>query len=295
MISVCIPNHNWDVRSLVKSLLRSADKAGTQIEVLVGDDGSTEFLNENSELLRMDAVHYFHHKENLGRSGNRNFLAAKARFDSLLFLDGDAELPSDKFISKYGKKSAEFDVLCGGTKYGKRPDESRQLRWEYGKEREQRIPFVRNRDPYKGFSSFNFLVKSEVFKQLRFDERLTQYGHEDTLFGMALRNKGFSIRHIDAPAIHLGLDTNEVFMDKTRTAIENLVELEKVYPKIADEVGLLKLHNQLEKAGLGIVLGIASGLLANFLGRLLESGMPFLPVFDLYKLLYLSKLKDSPE
>ena len=56
---------------------------------------------------------------------------------------------------------------------------------------------------------FNFMIEKLTFLQHQFDESITKYGHEDTLFGKALQADRIPIIHIDNPLLNKGLDTND--------------------------------------------------------------------------------------
>ena len=121
-------------------------------------------------------------------------------------------------------------MVCGGTSYRPNPPERDcLLRWTYGMRCEIRSAAERNKQPNAQFSTFNFLIQKELFSEIRFNELLRNYGHEDTLFGFELRKKGITITHIDNPLYHVGIDTNKVYLEKTREGVENLKILIEQY------------------------------------------------------------------
>ena len=54
MLSILIPTYNYNVYSLVTELKSQADALGIAYEILVQDDASTFFLQENISVLRSD-------------------------------------------------------------------------------------------------------------------------------------------------------------------------------------------------------------------------------------------------
>src|SRR5690606_29991654 len=85
---------------------------------------------------------------------------------------------------------------------------------------------------------------------LRFNESINGYGHEDTLFGLQLQDSGVKIQHIDNPAIHAGIDEDEAFLAKTNAALETLAELytrKLLLPHQVTEIRLLHLWERLQK------------------------------------------------
>ena len=78
------------------------------------------------------------------------------------------------------------------------------FRWKYGKSREQKTAKVRREFPYHSFSSCNLFIRKEIIQRICFSEKLLQYSHEDTLFGLELQQLSIPILHIDNPIIMLG-------------------------------------------------------------------------------------------
>ena len=83
--------------------------------------------------------------------------------------------------------------------------------WKYGSLREQSSVEQRNLKPYHSFMTNNFLIPKSIFLAIRFEEALTQYGHEDTLFGMELQRRGVPIVHLANPLRHGGLEAEGKF------------------------------------------------------------------------------------
>ena len=128
----------------------------------------------------------------------------------------------------------------------------------------------------------NFLLPASVFHSIRFDERLLQYGHEDTLFGMELRQRNIPIRHLDNPLVHIGLEPAESFLDKTRKGVCNLAFLYRSGTGI--ETRLTLFYEKLRRRRL---IGLAKGVLMRLRPLLLDNLMsrhPNLFFLDLFKL-----------
>jgi hypothetical protein len=90
-----------------------------------------------------------------------------------------------------------------------------------------------------------------LFSAIRFDERLTKYGHEDTLFGYELSKKGVQIVHIENPVVNGDIETNEEFLQKTEAGIENLIQIMNFTqndPKIINSIKLLKTYHKIQWA-----------------------------------------------
>ena len=66
------------------------------------------------------------------------------------------------------------------------------------------------------------MVRRDVFENIRFDERLRKYGHEDTLFGYRLEQNNVPITHIDNMVVNGHIEDNAEFLHKTVEAVNNL-------------------------------------------------------------------------
>ena len=263
MLSVLIPIYNWDVTNLIKELHEQLSDSGVAFEIIAADDASEEsYHQQNQSIASRQGVTYIRYVENLGRSKLRNSLAQQAQYPYLLFMDCDAAIKTPSFIANYialirKEENVPF-VALGGVAYRETPPPSSQkLRWHYGKQREEIPAHTRQQQPYKSFTPFNLLVARSIFSTITFDESLTTYGNEDTLFGFELKQHQIKIIHIDNPLYHEGLDENEVYLKKTETAIDNLIRitqqntLDRTF--IADNTLLTTYHHCKQKRVLPLV------------------------------------------
>lgn len=287
MLSILIPVYNWDVVGLVTALHRQCLRSGVDFEIRCYEDGSTPAHQEcNRGLQSYDRVIYRVFEENVGRAAIRNRLASDATQPFLLFLDCDSHLPDKHFITRYLENIVEGTILYGGRIYTPDSPENKEylLHWRYGHKRETASAVDRQRFPYHRFMTNNFLIPGSIFTQVGFEERLKQYGHEDTLFGQEMQQRGVPIIHLDNPVIHLGLEKAEVFLDKNRQAMENLCLLAGIYPKLKTQ--LLATVAQLKLWNLnGLVRMALRGIFPLLKWNLLSS-YPCLRSLDLFKLYY---------
>ncbi|UOQ99686.1 glycosyltransferase [Hymenobacter sp. 5317J-9] len=288
-LSVLIPVYNWEVGALVTSLLaQRADWPGP-VEILLFDDGSRpEFLAANRPLGAHPGVQYREFPRNVGRAAIRNQLAAAAQHEWLLLLDNDSMLPDSQFLARYAAARQLAHVLIGGTCYEVAPpaEAALHLRWLYGQVREARPASVRQAAPYGQLTINNALIRADVFRQFPLDERLTGYGHEDTRFGQELAAARVSIRHLDNPVLHAGLEPAALFLQKTEQAVRNLA---RVYHEDGPgtDSRLLRLALRLRRLGLAAPMRAALGAAAPVLRRQLLSDRPGLGALDALKLYWL--------
>lgn len=289
MLSVCIPVFNFNVTELVQALNAQAAQLGIAYEIRVYDDGSSErWKASNRALQNAGNVVYNELAQNVGRSAIRNRLASEAQFEQLLFMDCDSRVTKADYVARYVQAAKPERVVCGGRTYTAQPPEEAEqfLRWHYGCEREVMAAAERSAHPYQSFMTNNFLVPKAIFQGIGLDERLTGYGHEDTLFGCELRKAGIEVLHIDNPLDHIGLETAAVFLEKTREGVRNLAFLHR-NGALGNEVKLLRYYRKLKRFG---VHGFTRRRLARRMPAIeqnLLSARPDLRMFDLYKLHWL--------
>ena len=296
MLSICIPIFNFDCTKLVKDIVEQTTTLSDEVEVLVMDDASEISFQDRFKLLPKE-VRFFQLKENVGRSKIRNQLAEKAKYNWLLFLDGDSSIIKDNYVNEFlraVKGENKFSVVCGGSVYqNEAPPINQMLRWKYSKARERKSLSFSRRHPYKSFTSNNVLVKKEAFLKIRFDERIEDYGHEDTLFGYQLMKKQVSISHIDNAVLNGDLDGNEHYLTKSKESISNLLLIANYLNYDRDFIRLIPLLNVYFKVklfGLEIFLQWWFKMNRNRLENKFKKGRVNLWVFDLYRLGVMSSL-----
>ncbi|WP_430812212.1 MULTISPECIES: glycosyltransferase family 2 protein [unclassified Carboxylicivirga] len=290
MLSICIPVYNVDVRALAAALNKQFEQSGITGEVIVLDDGSADNIRTvNRPLKQLPYVRYYE-QENKGRAATRNRLGHYARYQKILFIDGDC-MVSNGFVQSYAQPNViKLPLVIGRLAYGERPQKrSLRLRWNYGRKREARIKYDRHS---VSFLSSNFMIDAELFRRIQFDERIKGYGNEDTLFGIQLRLRQIVFQQIDNKVIHLGLEPAPVFLAKTRESLNNLwniycftnskaLEKHKAIKLLKASMPAPVIHSM---AALFIIFNKA-------LAYFLEAIYPSILLFDLYKLLYLFRLK----
>lgn len=288
MISVCIPVYNVDIRPLITSLEKQISRLHPRGELVIIDDASDEgFKKINREAGSRHK--YVELSENVGRARIRNMFLCHNRFEFLLFLDCDSLILSDDFLSRYAREIQEGvipDVIVGGRVYSTRkPSPAYRLRWKYGVKRENKTAEIRNAAPYNSFLSNNFLIKKGVLDRHPFDERLSGYGHEDTLFAYILKKNEVSIVHIDNPVLNGDLEKTCLFLKKTAEGIGNLRKIQDQLAKDRDffkRISLLQCYNKIGsfRNFVAFVFDIFSPLITFMFSK----GIVILVLFDFYKL-----------
>jgi glycosyltransferase involved in cell wall biosynthesis len=294
ILSICIPIYNTDIRPLATELHRQIQAYSSEVELLFLDDASDVFFKElNRSVGRFSD--YQELPSNVGRSKIRNAFLPFVKGTYLLFIDGDSEITSSDFIKRYVKclKSSEKEVVIGASIYADiKPPRKQLLRWKYSRTRECKSFEERVKHPQLGFKSNNFLISKTVFAKNPFDESLTTYGHEDTLFGYYLRKAKVKIEQLDNSVLNSNLDENQVFLEKTKEALQNLMSIAFRLndPSFTAEHHLLSLAIRIEKnVLLSSVILVMDRLLLTSLKGFLSKGYFTLWMFDLYRLIYLNR------
>lgn len=298
MLSINIPVYNIKVDDLVLQIIGQAKKLDISFEIRVYDDDSKdEYKISNRIISEYSNVVYLELEKNLGRSAIRNKMGADSKNKYLLFIDADSEIVIDDYLEMFLNSVLPNRVLCGGTTYKKeKPAEHEKLlRWFYGTNREAVSAEIRNSK--KGFiiTSNNFLIEKKVFGKIHFREELKNYGHEDTLLGYDLFKNNIEIFHINNPVGHTGLEESELFIEKTKVALENLYKIQcKLLAgetEFAEQVHFLNRYSRIIKYIPTAFLRLFYKINRGWIERNLTGKNPNLFWFDLYKLGFYSTLK----
>ena len=223
-LSILIPQYNQEVTALLERLEASIPNH-IPYEVIVANDNNQASYPLTQEWLNTRGFRFIQNAKNLGRAKNRNQLAVASQYDLLLFMDEDMMPKNSACIERYHDTLQNNDVVVGGHIYEeKKPNSSYLLHWRYGSTIEAKAS---SKSEYKSFSSAVFSIKKSCFNSIKFNESIVDYGHEDSLFGASLEQHSYQIEFIDEPCYHLGLHTNSDFVERSRTAIQTLYQIEQ--------------------------------------------------------------------
>lgn len=283
MLSILIPTKDYNCSQLVEELHKQGTSLGVPFEILVGEDG-TEALQLNKNADTLPHSRRIIKQENIGRAAMRNTLAQAAQYPYILFIDSDAVVKNKDFLKNYMQPAGKNDVVCGGLYHAETlNDKNCSLRYRYEKEADkERGATTRNLAPYDKFTTFNFIIRRELFLSIQFNEKITKYGYEDVFFGKELERRKAKILHIDNKLLHNGLESNEIYLAKVE---QSLVTLNEIKEKIKT-TPLLNCAEKLEK------LHLKKGVIAlwKITKRILRNNLlgekPSLTVFKIYKLGY---------
>lgn len=186
LISIVIPTHNSEktVGKCLSALFsQTLDKE--KYEVIVVDDSSdgTPFVAGKFpvKLIR---------KKKISITKARNVGIENSRGEIIVFTDSDC-IPERKWLEKIAKffSDKELHGLAGTMEtYNKESDLARFI----GYEKEYRFRKMDNPGNSFFLGTFNCACRKDVFKKIRFNEKIEVPGIEDTLFGFEV-GKSFKI------------------------------------------------------------------------------------------------------
>lgn len=295
MLSILIPTFNTPIFKLVQEVHKQADQCTIPFEIIVCDDASTVASPQNKKISSSTHCTYLTHQKNKGRTATRNHLAQKATYDWVLFLDADVLPASKDFIKNYVSLISDptiYECIFGGIAYKKeKPIQEEMLRWTYGKQKESKPASERIKNPHFIISQ-NLLIKKELFLAVNtFTENV--YGL-DNIFSYKLKKRKTPVLHIDNEIYHLGLESNEIFLQKSIDSLKTTIKYEDA-GVIPDNLRpVQRIYNRLH-------LLLHSHKLVAFIIRLFEkqitknltSKNPSMLLFDAYRLYHYIQLKSN--
>lgn len=297
MLSILIPTYNYNALPLAEILEQQALKLGIVFELICIDDGSfSEHNKQNQKINTLTNSKFLEDRKNAGSKANRQRLAEIAQYEWLLFIDADSKPKTPEYLSNYIKEIVnDLDTVFGGIAYNDDAlDSNKLLRYTFGKQREEVDAFIRNKNPYKVIASANFLIKRSVFLGINSRKNMNIYGL-DYLFSAQLKEKNIKIKHINNEVFHLGLDTNDIFIKKTRNAVKTLETLINTGVIKTHSIGLLSAYNNIKFFGLRRPLSWLFNKTKNKMENNLKGDSPNLFLFDLYRLGYFCTLSAQRE
>ena len=292
MLSILIPTYNYNTFPLVEALWQQIKLEEILFEIIVLDDGSATFLEENQLINSFENCVFLQNDTNLGRTQTRNILVKEAKYYWLLLLDADVMPVESNFIKKYiFQTDKKFDAILGGIKYEDIvPGFSTILRYKYGRCREEVPAFKRNKNPYTSILSANLLIKKEAFLTCNYLGEKNYYGM-DNYFAYQLSTNNYKVLHIDNPVYHLGLETNEAFFEKSLRSVKIRKYLLEKFPGIEILNPILRKYKIIDTLGLNELVLFGFKKLEPLLRKSILSKNPSLFCFDLYRLGFMCSLK----
>ena len=211
-----------------------------------------------------------------------------------MFLDADVFPETSSFVLNYKNEISELEnkVVFGGYRYASTPPErSKSLRYYYGKAREEKDIETKNKNPYGFVFSGNMLLSKNVFLDNNYKKSDHLYGL-DVLFSRQLYSKNIQVIHIENAVFHNGLESNEVFFNKS---LESVIARKQLLSEVENggEINsLFRYYLILKRLKLQFLAKFLFKWSKNYLKNKIIAEKPNLLYFDLYRLGYICSLED---
>ena len=131
------------------------------------------------------------------------------------------------------------------------------------------------------------MIQRELFMQIQFCNEICDYGHEDSLFGLELKDRKIPILHIDNKLIHTGLENTPSYLRKVKTSLFTLSRLEE---KVQRRITISAIALCLKKCHLKGFMVWLFDVNKNKMKQNLLGEKPSLLIFKLYKLGFFCKI-----
>ncbi|WP_083759537.1 glycosyltransferase family 2 protein [Maricaulis maris] len=241
LLSILVPFYRDDPGALLDALAPLV-RPHDDIELILYDDGEPDpALNRqvSAHIDHLDiAIRLLSSARNRGRAAGRNLLAQQAHGAWLLYLDADMTPRDSGFLNRYREviNADACDAVFGGYETDWPEDHELQLHAALSHASDQNDAATRNGIGATAFCSSNLLVRSSVMKACPYDNGYTGWGWEDVDWAVSAA-RDFTLRHIDNPARHGGLQTSGVLLDKFRAGAANFKRLLDRHPELVDLPG----------------------------------------------------------
>lgn len=322
-LSILIPVRNCNALPLAIALQQQAEHAHlSAYELLVVDDASNQdtFKDNNRTIATLPHARLIELDINRGRAAVRNLLWKEARYDWLLFIDGDMQINRDDFLETYIqtikspqqlitkgpldacdaisktkdrlKEESTPIVICGDYELQPPTKPQQSLRYLYERRvKLHRSLYWRQHHPYRAFRVCNLMIRRDVMKAHPFNEKVQHYGYEDLLLGRNLQESNIAVTQIDNQVLFNHFDDNDLFLRKSEIAMESLWALRD---KLGNLSLLVRLTNLLQQLHIVQPLRIILKPFLPSIKKNLTGLWPSLTLFQIYKLgYYLEYLKSS--
>lgn len=294
MLSILIPCFDYNAYPLVCEIDKQALILELKFEIICIDDGSFSLKNElNQKINSIPSAKFIESKKNLGRIKNRLLLAEASRYDCLIYIDVDTTPQNKNFLKNYIAYIGKNSFVFGGRHFDESSNtKAGTLRLKFAKNREEKKAIEKTKNPYKFVCSSNFMAsKDALFSALNQIENRS-YGN-DYIFGAILKSQSTAVIHIDNPVIVNETEDNEVFIEKTKNALSNLLENYKKNKIGKHSITILKAYKFLEFFYLTSIFLKITAFIKGNLEDNLKAKNPNLFLFDLFRLRYLCALSSD--
>ena len=251
-ISICVPTWKDNADALFAGLIRLP--GAEHCTLLIYDDGShdSDLTRQLTRQIRRfpGPARLISARANKGRSHARNRLMALAETEWILYLDADMQPDDEDFLNRYLDAIAALEgpaLVSGGfsLRHASPTDQTR-LHAAQSAKSECISASERAEAPGRYVFTSNLLVHRKILDEVEFDPEFTGWGWEDVDWGLRVAH-AFEVHHIDNPATHLGLDSDQALIAKYGGSAENFVRLVERHPNEMRQSRLYRLAQKLSR------------------------------------------------
>jgi len=252
-LSILIPFYHDDPAALLGALALQTQELRTDVEILIYDDGTNDkTVNDNLVKIASESrapISLYFAQDNHGRAHARNALKEKARALWVLFLDADMLPTTDNFIAGYLTEiiKDETDILFGGFTV---PDQKQSAETELHRAFSHTSDCLgadeRTKNGPQYVCSSNLCVRASVLNEQPFDTNFQGWGWEDSEWAARVASV-YRLKHVDLPALHLGLENTETLLKRFKDSGENYVRFTSKHPELAKTLTLYKMSHKLKR------------------------------------------------
>ena len=247
-LSVLVPYYHDDPSGLVEAL---AAEGAPGVDIHLWDDGTAdpELTAKLGALVAKlpspVTVHVCN--TNAGRSAARNALVAASSGKWILFLDADMRPSSPDFLRRYLNliDSDAADVVFGGFEVEATGARATDLHRELSKRSDCAPAQQRAEHGPQHVASSNLCVRRSVILAEPFDGGFTGWGWEDSEWAARVA-RSYRVEHVDNPALHLGLESDDTLLSRFATSGPNYARFAEAHP---DFVSALPLYRHARRLG----------------------------------------------
>lgn len=232
-LSVLVPFRNDNPLPLARELLAQVQRTRAQIELLFADDGSDHRRHAAAllQLLRGSTIPHvvLEFEACIGRAAVRNRLVCTARAEYLLLMDADMLPDADDYLQVYLDYCQKNDwvAVYGGRSMRRLEAVSRrrQLSHYLSTRTECLSAAARADEPWRYLHTNNLLVKRQALLDRPFNEHYSGWGFEDADWALSIPRQ--LLHHIENSATHLGVETDDVLLQKIEHSAENFTRISR--------------------------------------------------------------------
>ena len=155
---------------------------------------------------------------------------------------------TDTFLATYLKEIEKnaADIIFGGfTVPGKKQSNDTELHRAFSQTSDCLDARERSAKGPQYVASSNLCVRKSVLQDEPFDTGFSGWGWEDSEWAARVAKK-FSLKHLDNPALHLGLESTETLLSRFKTSGPNYIRFTKAHPELAKSLTLYKMSQRLK-------------------------------------------------